>query len=119
MILHDIANLSEGTNILIVGISVVFLVLLIMVLFIHYMKPVIDYFSSLGSKVKEKSESKDIPANPSELSGQENAAISMAIYMYLAEQHDYESGVVTIKTVKKAYSPWNSKIYGMNNTLNR
>jgi Na+-transporting methylmalonyl-CoA/oxaloacetate decarboxylase gamma subunit len=92
MILHDIANLSEGTNILIVGISVVFLVLLIMVLFINYMKPIIDYFYSL---------------------------ISMAIYMYLAEQHDYESGVVTIKTVRKAYSPWNSKIYGMNNTLNR
>ena len=30
--------------------------------------------------------------------------------------HDEESGVVTIKQVKKSYSPWSSKIYGVNQT---
>ncbi|MFO7868746.1 MAG: OadG family transporter subunit [Bacteroidales bacterium] len=121
MILNEIANLSEGVNILVVGVLVVFLVLIIMVIFVTHLKSVIQYFSSLGEKVKDKKAEKKSAGTEThaELSGQENAAISMALYLYLAEQHDYESGVVTIKTVNKAYTPWNSKIYGMNNNLKR
>lgn len=54
-----------------------------------------------------------------EVSGEVSAAISMALYYYLNEQHDAESGVMTIKAVSKKYSPWSSKIYGMRQPLGK
>jgi len=49
-----------------------------------------------------------------DISGEVNAAISMAIYLYHNELHDYEETVLTIKKVARTYSPWSSKIYGLN-----
>ena len=48
------------------------------------------------------------------ISGEESAAISMALYLYLNELHDDESHTMTIKRVSKQYSPWSSKIYNLN-----
>lgn len=45
----------------------------------------------------------------------EEIAISTALYMYLNEMHIEESGVITIEPKNSRYSPWNSKIYGLNN----
>lgn len=50
-----------------------------------------------------------------DISGDENAAIAMTLHMYFNEQHDEESGVITIKRIRRRYSPWSSKIYGLNN----
>ncbi|HAG15091.1 MAG TPA: hypothetical protein DCG69_01000 [Bacteroidales bacterium] len=52
------------------------------------------------------------------ITGEISAAITTAIYLYLNEQHDTESGKITIKEVSKKYSPWSSKIYGMRHTPN-
>ncbi len=41
------------------------------------------------------------------------AAIAMAIRLAAGEDHDRESEVLTIQTIKRAYSPWNSKIHGL------
>ncbi|MCD8071971.1 MAG: lamin tail domain-containing protein [Alistipes sp.] len=46
-------------------------------------------------------------------SGDEIAAIAMALQMYHDELHDKESSVLTINRVARAYSPWSSKIYGL------
>ena len=46
-----------------------------------------------------------------EMSGEVNAAIAMALYLYQNEQHDYENTVLTIQKVSRNYSPWSSKIY--------
>lgn len=43
-------------------------------------------------------------------SGEEIAAIAMALYEHL-NAHDKEDAVLTINKVKRAYSPWSSKIY--------
>lgn len=51
-------------------------------------------------------------------SGEVNAAISMAIYMFMNEKHDLESGKITAKRLSKRYSPWNSKIYTIQGGLN-
>ncbi len=48
------------------------------------------------------------------IEGNVTAAIGLALHMYFNEMHDEESGVVTIKRVQKAYSPWSSKIYEVN-----
>ena len=45
-------------------------------------------------------------------SGEEIAAITMALHEHL-NMHDNEDLVLTINKVKKAYSPWNSKIYSL------
>lgn len=45
------------------------------------------------------------------MSGEVNAAIAMALYLYQNELHDYENTVLTIQKVSRNYSPWSSKIY--------
>ena len=51
----------------------------------------------------------DTPTNDS---GEEIAAIVMALHEHL-NAHDQENTILTINKVKKAYSPWSSKIYGL------
>jgi hypothetical protein len=53
------------------------------------------------------------------LTGEEIAAISMALHLYMEEIHDEESGVLTIKQISRTYSPWSSKIYAVRNQFNR
>lgn len=64
-----------------------------------------------GEKVKEHEEM--------QISGDETAAIAMALHLVFDEMHDEESGVLTIKKIAKAYSPWSSKIYAVRNQFNR
>jgi len=47
------------------------------------------------------------------LSGEVNAAIVMALYLYNNELHDQEDPVITMTKVSRTYSPWSSKIYGL------
>ena len=44
--------------------------------------------------------------------GEEIAAIAMALRDHL-EAHDAESTILTLKKIRRAYSPWSSKIYGL------
>ena len=55
---------------------------------------------------------------PSHDSGEEIAAIVMALHEHL-NVHDRESTVLTLNKVRKAYSPWSSKIYNMRELPNR
>lgn len=54
-----------------------------------------------------------------ELIGEEIAAIAIALRRYEEDMHDIESHVLTINRVARAYSPWSSKIYGIDNRPNR
>ncbi len=47
------------------------------------------------------------------ISQEEIAAIATALKIYKSVLHDRESEVVTILSIKRAYSPWNSKIHGL------
>lgn len=49
---------------------------------------------------------------PAHDSGEEIAAIVMALHEHL-NTHDKESIILTINKVRKSYSPWSSKIYGL------
>lgn len=46
-------------------------------------------------------------------SGEVIAAISMALAEHMGQGHDMEDTILTIRRMRKAYSPWNSKIYNM------
>jgi len=48
------------------------------------------------------------------ISGEVLAAISMALNVHYGDLHDKESNIITIIKGDKRYSPWSSKIYGLN-----
>ena len=64
----------------------------------------------------QKSSDKEEPVKVV-MTGEENAAIAAALYLFFSELHDEEKYVMTIRKVSKTYSPWNSKIYGIWNTM--
>ena len=51
--------------------------------------------------------------------GEETAAIAMALHEYLNDAHDVEDMILTINKVKRTYSPWSSKIYTLRQTPKR
>jgi len=100
-----------GIGMTMIAMFVVFSALAI--LFIIY-KNMGRFFIRRGTKAQEsaiatKAVSK--PADEEEMSGEVNAAIAMALYLYQNELHDYENTVLTIQKVSRNYSPWSSKIY--------
>lgn len=103
-----------------VGYTVVFIALLLLMFLFQSMPRILDL--GIGKKIKEVRERAAARRNggvrPKEekyLSGEISAAIGLALTLYLKEQHDEESGIITIKRVARTYSPWSSKIYGVNN----
>lgn len=46
-------------------------------------------------------------------SGEAIAAIAAALAEHFSTEHDMEDTILTIRRLRKAYSPWNSKIYNM------
>ncbi|MDE5843068.1 MAG: OadG family protein [Muribaculaceae bacterium] len=46
-------------------------------------------------------------------SGEVIAAISAALAEHFDDQHDMEDYILTIRRMRRAYSPWNSKIYNL------
>ena len=74
-----------------------------------------------GQKKSDKVTKSDanVPDNVyEEVSGEVYAAIATALHLYREENeaHDFENTILTIDTVKKAYSPWSSKIYTLRET---
>jgi hypothetical protein len=41
------------------------------------------------------------------------AAIMTALKLFGSARHDRETEMLTILSIKRAYSPWNSKIHGL------
>lgn len=53
------------------------------------------------------------PVKEISLPEEEIAAIAVALKLYKSALHDKESEVITIHSIKRAYSPWSSKIHGL------
>lgn len=113
----SLSNIGSGDVVIaIVGYIVVFIALVLLyALFTTLPKIIYHNFrrdrKRKGEKLVEKEEML--------ISGEETAAIGMALHLVFDEMHDEESGVLTIKKVSKAYSPWSSKIYAVRNQFNR
>ncbi|MEA4984187.1 hypothetical protein SDC9_42614 [bioreactor metagenome] len=99
----------------VIGVSVVFCALIILVFAFKAMGNLSK--KSLKSKKKQNQESTIEIVDEKELTGQEIAAISMALHLFLNDIHDEESNVITIKRIERRYSPWSSKIYGLTNLI--
>ncbi|MDC1106850.1 OadG family protein [Prolixibacteraceae bacterium] len=114
---------SQTWIITLVGYFVVFLVLVTLIFTFGWLMPLI--LNKMKNKPKKRNietttgkETKSTPRDRDIRAG-ESAAIAMALHLFLNSQHDEESNVITIKNIKRRYSPWNSKIHSMNNTLDR
>ncbi len=99
----------------VLGYVIVFCALLFLYMFFHNL-PKVLYFKWKRDKINQGEPSP--PEVEQIITGEETAAIAMALHLYL-EVHDEESGVLTIKKVSKPYSPWSSKIYAVRNHFNR
>ncbi|MGK9475470.1 OadG family protein [Melioribacter sp. OK-6-Me] len=96
-----------GIGLTFIGMSVVFASLLLLYIVFYNLTKLIN------NRIKKKQTPSTVKTESYELSGEVNAAISTAIFLYLNELHDKENMVLTINRVARIYSPWSSKIYGL------
>ena len=106
-------NDSLGIGMTITAMAVVFLGLLLLFLI----------FTQVGKAAiaasKRNAQKAGAPVNvntPDEVSGEVFAAIATALYEMSDDNHDIEHTVLTIRKVRRAYSPWSSKIYSLRET---
>lgn len=99
-----------GIGMTVIGYAIVFLALLLLyIVFYNLTKLLTGNIRRILRK-----EGKVIDEKQSlEMSGEVNAAIAAALYMYYNELHDQENTVLTISRISRAYSPWSSKIYSL------
>ena len=106
---------SETWIITILGWLIVFAALVFLVGIFLLIPKIIKWATKRALRKKARHAGKELADDSLMLTGEMNAAISMALFLYFNEIHDDESNVITIKEVKRRYSPWSSKLYGMNN----
>ncbi len=112
-ILPDFSQIDGfATTIALVGYLVVFIALVLLYLVFYNLPSLLRI--DLRKLLAGKSEKETVLKREGvKVTGEINAAIGMAIFLYINEMHDKESGVITIKKISRRYSPWSSKIYGL------
>ena len=105
------AAAGSGVTVAIVGWLIVFAVLTLLVIVFTQIPKLIYY--NTRKKLRQQNKQAVVTNEDLHIAGDVSAAISMALYMFFEEMHDEESNVITIKRVRKTYSPWSSKIYGL------
>lgn len=103
---------SFALTVTVVGYGIVFLALVFMYLIYTLMPKIIHMI--IKQKLRKQGKHKEAEIESFVVPGEVNAAISLALHLHFNELHDEESNVMTIKKVNKRYSPWSSKIYGLN-----
>ncbi len=103
--------LEEGIVISIVGYVIVFFALLALYGVFYYLPKLLSY--NIKKKLHKEGKKEYVEKGDFQIEGGVNAAISTALFLYFEELHDEESGLITIKSVERKYSPWSSKIHGL------
>ncbi len=111
ILLTDLAAEASGYTISVVSILVVFLSLTVLVLIFMAIPKLLEM--KIKSNIK-KTGVTEVIQNVN-MEADINAAIAMGLHMYFNELHDEESNIITIHNAPKQYSPWSSKIYGVQN----
>ncbi len=108
------STVEFGFTVAVVGFSIVLFSLTMLVIVFTRLPRLIN----MNLKKWRKKDNRIIQEESSDedyiIEGNVTAALSLAIHLYFSELHDNESNIVTIKKVRKAYSPWSSKIYSVN-----
>jgi hypothetical protein len=115
LILLNVTNWDFAITVTYVGFSIVFIALLFLFLTYLFIPKALDLYTRARLRRQGKKCAETSTLN---LSGNVNAAIGMAIMLFMHENHDIESGKITAKKLSKRYSPWSSKIYTIMGGLN-
>jgi glutaconyl-CoA/methylmalonyl-CoA decarboxylase subunit delta len=112
MMVFDFGLIDEFALVLsLVGYVVVFAALVALIIVFNNLPRILNFDFK---KYFRKRKIEDLPKKEEvSVTGEVNAAISAALYLYFSELHDEESDVITIKKISRRYSPWSSKIYGL------
>lgn len=105
---------ENGFGMTIMAMCVVFSALLLLCL-CFYAIGAIGKSVSRSNKIKSSGDDhtdREVRAATAHDSGEEIAAIVMALHEHF-NAHDAENTILTINKVKRAYSPWSSKIYNL------
>jgi hypothetical protein len=109
MILLKVDNLNF--IIAIVGYVIVFAALYLLYIVFNFLPKILKFSMKINFKRTKPEEVCDKCGEF--LPDIENAAIATTLFLYFSDLHDEENTIITIKKVKKDYSPWSSKIYGV------
>ncbi|MGM9805217.1 MAG: OadG family transporter subunit [Candidatus Aphodosoma sp.] len=113
-------NWGNALIVTFLGFAIVVVVLILLIFIISLFGKIMAPKAKVTKSTKETQGKDEVCTESREhIPALDSAAIATAIHLYFDDPHDVESGVVTIKTVERRYSPWNSKIYGLNNNLTR
>lgn len=107
-------NDSWGGAITIIAMTIVIACLVVLsVLFLIFGKISQKLLSSKKRKNAPVAAEGQTPHTEDLDSGEVIAAISAALAEHFGVSHDMEDTILTIRRMKRAYSPWNSKIYNL------
>ena len=102
----------HGLGLAVISISVVFAALIM----IFLMLKIFGYTATRKDRKAKKEQAADVPvatakvpANEVGPTGEELAAITLALHLFFNSQHDEESEIITIDMPSKHYSPWSQK----------
>ncbi|HPF52782.1 MAG TPA: OadG family protein [Draconibacterium sp.] len=107
-------SIEFGITVSVVGFLIVFFSLTGLVIVFTRLPKLINMQFNKTKLRKNKHKEDVVTEDDFIVEGNVTAAISLALHLYFSELHDEESNIVTIKKVRKAYSPWSSKIYSVN-----
>lgn len=107
----DLIAEAGGYTIAAVGYFIVFIALIVLVGIFTTIPKILQ--AAINNKLKKAN--KPVAPVEAKMDANINVAIAMGLYLYFNELHDEESNIITIKNAQKQYSPWNSKIYGVQN----
>ncbi len=105
---------ANGFGMTVMAMAIVFTALLVLCLSFYAIGK-IGSFVSRANKARTATATSDASLKARDVdhdTGDVIAAIAMALHEHL-DAHDRENTVLTINKVKKAYSPWSSKIYSL------
>ena len=108
------SSVDFGLTVAIVGFSIVLFSLTLMVFVFSKLPKLVNINLRKFRAKNQNNVQEETPDDHYIIEGNVTAAISLALHLHFSELHDEESNIVTIKKVKKAYSPWSSKIYSVN-----
>lgn len=104
---------ANGFGMTVMAMCIVFSALLVLCLCFYGIGKLSASVSRMNKMRAQGVEKKDVEVKSvTHDSGEEIAAIAMALHDHL-DAHDTENTILTINKVKRAYSPWSSKIYGL------
>lgn len=111
---HD----PHGFAMAVMAMCIVFSALLVLSICFYVINSIGAYISRKRKMKALAEEEEHHESRKEQDSGEVIAAIAAALVEHL-DAHDRESSVITINKVRRAYSPWSSKIYGLREIPNR